>query len=1112
MRNSKWKCIAVLAMTFSVCNVFVAMPKISLSLRNVTLKQFIEAIEEQTEYTFMLDNTVDLAQHITVNSDQEELETVLTKALNTNTIKYEIVGKQIVLNVASKKTVPKVMQGDNIKKLTGVVLDENGEPLLGANVLQKGTTNGSITDLDGKFTIDVPQGSTLVITYIGYITKEVSVGNATTFRINLVEDSKALDEVVVVGYGVVKKSDLTSSISTVKGEEITSLSTGNALYSLQGKATGVQITADGSPDGTPRVIIRGVTSINGSDPLYVVDGVPTGTSISDLNQDDIESIEVLKDASSAAIYGTRGSNGVILITTKQGRMGKTTFQFNASVGVQSMPKPDVAGPEVYEQVYKARYINDGNVPVWKANPSGVTGTDWWDEVINDYAPMQNYTLSFQGGSDRFVYSGSVGYFRQKSQYDVGFRERITGQFKNEYRFSKVLKAGVDFSPRMGNSEAITSSTIEYTSSGIFASAMKMDPTTPVYRPESEWTSSEFNNFARSNNNLEYNPASSIARSKGGNKTQEYGLRMNPYISIEPIKGLVVRSQFSVNARFRIHDTFNPQFFIDNLEKLDLNQAQREANSSVDWNWTNTANYIVTIYKKHNLNLMAGYTLEKFADYQLTGSRQAIPSNHPDLRYVAAGTLNQQATGTNVYNTLMSYLGRVMYNYDNRYYITASVRRDGSSKFPAGNKYATFPAVSLAYRISEEGFMKDQFIISNLKLRLGWGRVGNQNIDPNAYVSLLTAADYVYGVGANRFVGTALSTVGNTTLRWEVVEDYNIGLDMAFLQGKLSVTADYFRKLSKDMLMQKENMSLLGYPTTNGRMWTNIGSMEAKGWELGVNWNDKVRGLKYELGLNLTSVKNMAKKFVGDAPIFNGTFWNFNDYAIRNVAGEEISRFFGLVSDGIFQNQSEIDSYTGPGGNKLQPLAVPGDMRFKNLNGDDVIDAEDRTYIGSAFPDLMIGFNTRFAYRNFDLVANFYGTIGNDIFNAMKGDFYSGANGQNVFADAYEKAWKGEGTSTTFPRLSVLDANMNYRRISSFFVEDGSYFRCKLLQLGYTIPKQLVANLGLRVSVSVQNPFTITKYSGMDPERAAMGNALESGIDRIGYPNPYIYLFGVNLTF
>lgn len=986
-------------------------------------------------------------------------------------------------------------------KLTGNVTSASDkEPMIGVTIMVKGTPTGTVTDFDGNYSLEVPSNGTLVFSMIGYKTQEIKVNNRTHINVAMAEDVEALDEVVVIGYGAVKRSDLTSSISTVKGEDLKSMASGNAMTSLQGKVNGVQVTNAGGPGATPRVIIRGITTVNGSDPLYVVDGMPVGNNINFLNQEDIESMEVLKDASAAAIYGTRGSNGVILITTKKGKEGKTQFQFNTSIGFLTLSKPDVAGASEYEKVFKARYTNDGNSPVWngKDNYTDAEGTDWWDETVKKVATMQSYNLSFQGGSEKIVYSGSIGYFRQNSHYDYGYWDKLTARFNTEYRFNKIVKAGMDFSPKLERWDDTPN---------LLNDAMRMDPTTPVMRPEEDWTDNEYDNYSRSHNSQVWNPVGSVARMN--KSSDEYGLLMNPYINIEPIKGLTIRSQFGVNARFRISDKFEPKFFIDNLEQKEQSYVERKTEDWIDWNQTNTINYMTTL-GKHNINVMGGYTMEKFSKYWVMGSRENTPSNLDELHYVNAGTMNQKSEGTNEYTTLISYLARAMYNYDNRYYLTASVRVDGSSKFPTGSKYATFPAVSGAWRITGEPFMQDQELFSNLKLRAGWGRVGNQNIDSNAYLTLVGASDYV--IGGDRILGTSVSSIGNPNLKWETVEDVNIGIDMGLLNGRLNITADWFQKKSTDMLLKKDNLLILGYPMWNGQMWTNIGKMKATGWEFSANWNDKINDFGYELGVNLSSVKNKAEKLVTDTPLLSGSF--NGDFITRTEEGGEVSRFYGYIADGIFQNQTEVNAHTSEKGDLLQPSAVPGDIRFKDLNNDGVLDEKDKKYIGNAFPDLMIGFNTHFTYKNWDLIANFYGTIGNDIYNKTM-EMYSGTGGSNVYAGTIDKAWHGEGTSNSIPRLSVNDANNNYKRVSSFFVEDGSYFRCKLLQIGYTLPKSFSRLVGVRVSLSAQNLFTITNYSGMDPERAALsGDAgiIETGIDGVGYPNPRTFLVGLNLTF
>ena len=989
-----------------------------------------------------------------------------------------------------------------------VTSDADKLGLIGATVQIKGTTVGTITGLDGDYTLNnVPSDAVLVFSSIGYETQEIPVNGRTTINLVMKEATELLDEVVVIGYGAVKKSDLTSSISTVKGEEITETVTGNAMDALQGKVNGVQVASGGGPGTTPKVLIRGVTTVNGSDPLYVVDGMPISGNINFLNSNDIESMQVLKDASAAAIYGTRASNGVILITTKKGRAGKTNINFNASVGFQTVAKPNIAGPAEYKEVFNTRYTNDGSQSMW--NDTGATtnpgGTDWWDTVVNKTALVQNYALSVSGGSDKLVYNFSLGYYKNNSQFDVGYWDKINIRLNTEYTFNKYVKIGVDIAPRVESWDDTPN---------VFSAAMSMDPTTPVFKPKDQWVDNEYNNYQRSYNNQEWNPAGTVARSSG--HSREMGAILNGYLQINPIEKLTLRTQFGANAHYRRTDSFTPEFYIDALEQSTLSQIGRQSQEWLDWNWTNTATYIDTFAEKHNLNVMAGFTAERFAWFNTQANRDDIPNNMDIMQEVNAGTLDsQEGYGETSYNTLVSFLGRVMYNYDNRYYISASLRADGSSRFPEGNKYALFPSVSASWRVTSENFMEDQRIFSDLKLRGGWGRVGNQNINNNATMTLLSATQYYYGgTVAN---GYYVSTIGNNQLKWETVEDWNVGVDMSFLDYRLGVTFEYFQKKSRDMLYQKQNILALGYENWNSQVWMNIGSMQARGWELGLSWRDQVgKDFSYDIGLNLSAVRNKAIKFSGDGPINVGGF--NSDQIIRNEDGGLISRFYGYVADGLFQNWEEVYAHTDEHGTLIQPSAQPGDIRFKDLDHNGVLDANDKTFIGNPYPDLMMGLNLSMRYKNIDFAANFYGTFGNDIFNTTRGR-YSGAGGQNVWAGTLEKAWHGEGTSNDIPRLSANDNSPNYINVSSFYVEDGSYMRCKLLQIGYTLPEKWVGGSQLRISFSAQNPFTITGYSGMDPERPMVdgttdnsGSAINTGIDNVAYPNPRTFLFGIDFKF
>lgn len=565
--------------------------------------------------------------------------------------------KQILLLCLALISLCGYAQQITVKGVVTSATDQ--QPLIGTTVQVKGTGTGTITGIDGDYTLpNVDKNAVLVFSSIGFESQEIAVGGRTTINVVLKEAAELLDEVVVIGYGAVKKSDLTSSIATVKGDEITETVTGNAMDALQGKVNGVQVTSGGGPGATPKVLIRGVTTVNGTNPLYVVDGMPVGDNINFLNSNDIASMEVLKDASAAAIYGTRASNGVILITTKKGKTGKARINWNSSVGFQTVAKPNIAGAAEYKEVFNTRYTNDGLSSIW--NDTGATtnpgGTDWWDTVVNKTALVQNHSLSVAGGSEQFVYNFSVGYYRNNSQFDVGYWDKINIRLNTEYTFNKYVKLGVDIAPRVESWDDTPNQ---------FSAAMAMDPTTPVFRPQDQWEDNEYNNYQRSYNNQEWNPAGSIARSNA--HSRELGAILNTYLQVNPIEKLTLRTQFGANAHYRRSDSFVPKFNMDPLEKQDLNEITRRNQEWFDWNWTNTATYMDTFAEKHNLNVMAGFTAERFAWYNTQARRDNVPNNLDQMQEVNAGQQGtDEANGETTYNTLVSFLGRVMYNYDNRY--------------------------------------------------------------------------------------------------------------------------------------------------------------------------------------------------------------------------------------------------------------------------------------------------------------------------------------------------------------------------------------------------------------------------------------------------------------
>lgn len=973
----------------------------------------------------------------------------------------------------------------------GVVVDGNGTPLVGVTVIQTGTSKGTVTGAKGEFEIRVSRNAMLQFSYVGYQTQTLKASGDMVVKLQ--EQSADLEEVVVVGYGYIKKSDLTSSIAVVKGEELQKSMASSALNALQGKVAGVQITnTSGAPGSSPSVLIRGVTTQNGSAPLYVVDGIP-GVNINLINQSDIKSIEVLKDAASTSIYGARGSNGVILVTTNRGAFNqKTEFTLNLKQGFQVIPKPDMASAAEYTEIYNARFINDGS-PV----PYGWDGTetDWWDLCVRDFASVSDMNLGFTGGTEKFAYNGSISYFNQTSQIkEGGYWRRISARFNTEYKFSDKIKFGQDFAPSYRTTESYNN---------VMGNAMQYDPTQALYRPKEEWDDvNEFSIYGHSDKTSVPNPYAAMKRSIG--ESRRFYLLTNSFLAYEPVRNLVFRTQFGIDATFDYSKSFSPDFYMAPTEQLETNSISSGQSWALNWTWNNTVNYNFAVGKS-SFAAMAGFVMEKTSSLNISGSKDGIPNSYnEDLRYLNAGTINPQVSGGESDAAIMSFLARVQYNYDKRFFLTATYRVDGSSKFIGDNKYAHFPSVSAAYNFKQDNWLKDSRVVSALRLRAGWGRVGNQNIPSGAYENKIASVATV--LGNDMIIGSSSTSIANKSIKWEVVEDYNVGIELG-LFNKLNLTVEAFDKTSHDMLMQARNLLFSGYPTADAKMWTNIGSMKAKGLEFVINYRNFDRAFKYDLSFNASRIHNTAEKLVYNEPQYNGSFLSQTTH--KTEPGSEIGRFFLFECDGIFKNWEEINAHTDEHGNFIQPNAQPGDLRFVDQNKDGVLDEKDKIYAGSGLPKWTYGLSGYFEYKGFDLSFNVIGNIGNKIFNSNLQRLHSGYAGVNVMKGLSDKVWTPENPNASIPRLSVNDLNDNFKRPSTYFMEDGDFLRMQNLQFGYNFK---VRGVGFRAYVSAQNLFTITGYSGQDVEAASGGNVLSSGIDWFPYAQPRVYVIGLNLQF
>lgn len=985
----------------------------------------------------------------------------------------------------------------------GTVKDKAAVPIPGVNITVKGTMTTAATDFDGKFSISVPnKNAQIEFSFVGFSSKTIQVGDKTQLDIVLEEASQSLDEIVVVGYAAVKKSDVTSSISSVKGKELQTMTVGNVTESLQGKVAGVQVTGQGGPGAQPRVLIRGISTVNlSTDPLYVVDGIPMGTSINFLSNNEIESMEVLKDASASAIYGSRASNGVILITTKKGKVGKTRFTFDTSSGFQIMNNPyNMSDAEGYATIMNKAYNNSGYSD-YLPNPSQYRGktTDWWKAGIRGGTPVTNASLGVSGGSDKHTYAISLNYYDSESMYEIGGWERITMRIANDFKFSDTFSAGITLNPRYET----------WGSPGNWADFDKIDPVTPIYKPADQLngTENEYSIYARSPSYV-WNPVAAVKRYD--DYTDQYNLNTNGYLQYTPIKGLVIRTQGSIEVGDKTQSIFRPDFVIDAAhEKEEINSVERKNTTNVDWTWQNTITYSRTFAEKHNASLMVGNTMEEYNGNDVWGYGEGIPNNSDVMRELKAATKNRKSDGNSWSSSLMSYISRFSYNYDGKYYFTGTFRRDGSSKFMTNNKWANFPSASVSWRILNEDFMEStKDVLSDLRFRAGWGKVGNQGLPTAVYQSNIGQGFYPIG---NVVTDTSFpSSMANKDIKWETVEDMSFGIDFGLWKNKLSGSLEYYKKKTEDMLFLKQFPTYSGFPGYS-TMWTNVGSMQSSGIDLLVSYKDKKGDFSYGVDVTFTTVDVEMLSLSSDSEKLYGS-----GNRTLTVKGEEPGYFYGYVADGLFQNQTELNSHTDEHGTKLQPYAQAGDVRFKDVNGDGKLDDKDRTKIGTPWADYNVGLNLNFAYKQFDLIANFYSSIGNDIVNQNISDLYNGASLTNKVSGLDQMAWHGEGTSNYVPRLSKDDNNENFTKFSSLYVEDGSYVRLKNLQVGYSFNNMFGLDK-LRLSLSGQNLWTWTNYTGVDPEVAGgdpkKGDSVKgSGFGGWNYPVQPTILMGLNVAF
>lgn len=990
------------------------------------------------------------------------------------------------------------------------VLD--GTSLPGVNVVVKGTSSGTVTDVDGNYSIVVTNDSDLLVfSYVGYTSEEVPVSSISgdTYDIALAEDIEALSEVVVVGYGTVKKSDLTGSVSQVDGKRLQQLATSDPNQALQGRAPGVQIVNNsGAPAAGQRVRIRGVGSLSNSDPLYVVDGFPTG-DISNIPPADIESIEVLKDASATAIYGSRGANGVVIVTTKRGEVGKTNFSFNSYYGVQeAWQQIDLLNASEYAALRLEAYENGGQTlgPSNRAKLEFVTdnnsmGTNWQRELFRQ-GRVQNYNLSVNGGTEKARYNVSGTYFRNDGIVKNTYLEKLFTRANIDLELTEKISGGLNVAISLADYTPFNESNF----GGPLVATLQKDPLTAVIDAST-------GTWGRSGVSDIQNPARLIEEAK--NRTnRDNRVQAGAFVKAEIIEGLSLTSQFTIDRTNGDRINYSPEFFVTNNEQRSQSVLFTENVLSSSWVNSNFLSYDRT-FGEHVLNATAGIEFNYFKNNYAQITALDVPAS-PELWYVSASRSPDEITardGESRY-AIMSYFGRLNYSFADRYLLTGTVRWDGSSKFIGDYRWGVFPSFSAGWNLHNEAFFPDTEIITIAKLRAGWGEVGNQaTVGPYAYLTLFQP-NYNYTFGGALVPGSIPTTLANPDIRWETSRTTNVGADLGFLGDRLTLTADYFIRKTLDMLYPQPTPGFAG--ALGGT--ANIGDLENKGIELQLTYRGQAGDFNYSVSANATHINSTVTDLGGGEPTERGSESRAGGSTTRTEEGKAPGYFYGLVTNGIFQSEAEINNYTNAEGNLIQPNAQPGDIRYVDVNEDGAINfASDRAEIGSPLPEWTLGLSSRLAFKGFDLNVLFTGSVGNEIANMMT--FYlehpeAGFNGSNSYATRLNR-WTPENPSATEPRVTSTDPNQNFL-YSDRYIEDGSYVRLKNVQLGYTFGESLVERFSmsnLRIYVSSDNLFTLTDYTGFDPEIGNFnGDPLQAGVDYGAYPQARTIIAGININF
>lgn len=966
----------------------------------------------------------------------------------------------------------------------GVVKDQTGETVIGASVMEKGTTNGTITGIDGDFSLNMSPNSILVVSFVGYKTQEVQVKGQKQLQVVLSEDAEMLDEVVVIGYGTMKKSDLTGAVSSIGNKDFKDSPVSNLGQAIQGKISGVQIVDAGKPGDNVSIKIRGLGSINNCDPLVVIDGVPTDLGLSSLNMADVERLDVLKDASATAIYGSRGANGVVMITTKRGTEGKGKLAVSANYSFQNATNvPSLLNAAQYAELSNDMMVNSGRNPnpEW-ANPSELgAGTDWMDELLRT-GVMQNYTVSYSGGNEKSHYYVSGGFLDQSGIVrSVNYR-RFTFQSNSDAQVLKWLK--------FSNNITFSADTKKSGSYNI-GDALKALPIYPVKNEDDSWSGPDGNSEWYGSTR---NPIGPTELNKS--QTDGYNFLANLTAELTFTKWLKFKSTFGYDAKFWFIDNFTPKY---NWKPTPTEETSRykSDNKSFTYLWDNYFLFDHTFAEKHRVGLMAGMSAQWNTNDYLNAQKNVFMFDN--VHEMDNGEEMYAIGGNETEWALLSYMARVNYSYEDRYLLTATIRRDGSSRFGKKHRWGTFPSVSVAWRASQEKWFPKNDYINDLKVRAGYGVTGSQaSVGNYSYLASYNTSVYPFGISSGNQTALVSSTLANPYIHWEEVAQTNIGFDASLFNSRVMFSFDAYLKETRDMLVKASIPITSGFEDTT-TTYTNAGKVRNQGIEMSLHTINLTGELGWETNLTATYNKNKIKDLNSDVPYYINQI--NNSYVTMLAKDYPINVFYGYVTDGIFQNQSEVNTHA------VQPGAEPGDIRFKDLNNDGVINDSDRTVIGNPNPSWLFSMNNSLSYKGFELSVFLQGIAGNKIYNANNIDNTGMAAAYNQTTDVL-KRWQGEGTSNSMPRAVFGDPNQN-TRVSDRFVENGSYLRLKNITLSYTFPKQWLQKAQIenaRLSLSCENVATITGYSGFDPEVGI------NGIDQNRYPISRTFSLGLNFNF